>query len=325
MTYSLAFLCSPYYTAFLDLIKEKLSVYPEVEIYVFTSYEEMTSSEVWGRIDIFVPLLRSSQECDSVLQHNPIKWFHSASAGVDAYMTSVMLNSSVPLTNAKGAFDQALTEYTIATMLYFNKCIPQLNKQKDAKHYHRFFMQSIYDKTLCVLGYGSIGRSVAKACKAAFGMKVIGIRRSGVLTDEYADEMYRPHDLMSVLPSADFLVMALPAHPETNNLIGEEQISHMKSSAVIINVGRGSTLDEDALADALKEHRLLGAALDVFKTEPIPSDSKLWECPRLLISPHNADMTEDYIDAAFRVLKDNLMCFLKGEPLLTVVDKQKGY
>lgn len=325
MIYTLAFLAHSQYTNFLDLVKEKLSVYPELETYVFESFEEMTSSEVWGRIDIFVPLLRKSHESDAVLQSNPIKWVHSASAGIDAYMTSIMINSPAPLTNAKGAFNQALVEYTLASMLYFNKSIPQLHKQKETKHYHPFIMQSMHDKVLGILGYGSVGKSIAKACKAVFNMKVVGVRKAGVLTDEYADELYRPHDLMSVLPEVDFLIMTLPTHSETYNIIGEEQIARMKPNAVLINIGRGSTLDEDALIDALKEHRLLGAAIDVYKKEPIPAESKLWDCPRLLLSPHNADMTEDYIDSSFRIFKDNLMCFLKGEPLLTVIDKQKGY
>jgi phosphoglycerate dehydrogenase-like enzyme len=144
-------------------------------------------------------------------------------------------------------------------------------------------------KTLVVLGYGDIGRAVAQRA-VAFDMHIIGIkRRVEASSDEYASEIYPISELHSVLPRADYLAMALPLVADTINLIGAAELAMMPKTSFLINLGRGDSLDEDALNEALRADTIAGAALDVFKKEPLPDTSPLWTAPNCLISPHNAD------------------------------------
>jgi D-2-hydroxyacid dehydrogenase (NADP+) len=325
MKLPLAFVSHAKYTKLVEPMKEKLARFSELEVHQFNSVEEMERSGVWRRLKIFVPFFLKSQELDTVLKNNPVEWVHSASAGIDAYLTPLMKASPAVLTNSKGAYNRSLVEYVIASMLYFNKRIPQLNLQKSAKNYSPFLMPTLYNKSVGILGYGSIGRDIAKSLKCSFSPRIIGIRKSGPLSDDFADSLIRIDSLISVLPELDFVVMVLPKHPDTDNIISHTQLHAMKPSSYLINIGRGSTLDENALISALNSDRIAGAALDVFKEEPLKQDSKLWDCKNLLISPHNADMTADLGEECYRVLESNLRKYLAGEELVTIVDKVKGY
>mmetsp|Transcript_14175 Transcript_14175/g.14243 ORF Transcript_14175/g.14243 Transcript_14175/m.14243 type:complete len:190 (+) Transcript_14175:242-811(+) len=189
-------------------------------------------------------------------------------------MTEEFKASPVPLTSSRGAYNESLAEYCLAAILYFNKKILQLERQKQMKNYQAFLMPTLYQSTLVVLGYGSIGKSVAKIGKS-FGMRVIGVKRTAAELDGVADEIVDTSKLNEVLPFADFLVMATPNHPTTYNLMSAPQFSLMKRSAVLVNIGRGSSINEDDLVDALNNEVIAGAALDVFKVEPLPESSPL--------------------------------------------------
>jgi phosphoglycerate dehydrogenase-like enzyme len=191
-------------------------------------------------------------------------------------------------------------------------------------------MPVLANKTIGFVGYGDIAKQSAKAAKLGFGMEIRALRRSPFAADEVGngalvDVAYDTSQLTQLFAECDFVVSTLPGTSATRNMIGKEQIGAMKSTGVFISCGRGTVVDEDAVAVALREGRIGGAALDVFQIEPLPKESSLWGCPNLLITAHNADMTDDFFDLGWKVWRRNLNCFLAGEPLATPVDKDNGY
>jgi phosphoglycerate dehydrogenase-like enzyme len=177
-----------------------------------------------------------------------------------------------------------------------------------------------------ILGYGDIGRAVAARLRP-LGVNVLALRRRPGLSreDALASEMLPPDRLLEMMARADDVVVALPLTPETRGLVGREAIAAMKRTAVFVNVGRGPTVDEGALVQALEAGRLRGAALDVFEAEPLPAESPLWRLPNVLLSPHCADHVPGWVDEAMRVFLRQLERFRRDKPLQDVVDKARGY
>jgi len=231
--------------------------------------------------------------------------------------------ANIQLTNGKGAYDRGIAEWCITSMLYFQKNMQLLFEQQKIHSYKLFSMPTLYENTLVILGYGSIGRYVAKLAKA-FEMRIIGIKQTASEPDEYAEEIVEISKLCEFLPQADYLVMALPQHSLTENIIGAKELSLMKNNAVLINVGRGNNLDEDALIHALNARTIRGAALDVFKNEPLSADSRLWEAPNLLLSPHNCAVVNNVIELSVNVFENHLNKFFEGS-IKSTVDFSKGY
>jgi phosphoglycerate dehydrogenase-like enzyme len=299
--------------------------HPSILAFRACETDDLTLQECWGNIEILVTLGARAETVSYVLAHNPVKWIHSMFVGVDRLLSPELLESDVQLTCARGCYNVPLVEYSLASLLYFNKQFDRLNANKHTRLWDRYNFLGISGKRLGVLGYGSIGKDVAKAAKLGLGMQIVAIKRTDTGPQEYADECHLYSSLNEVLPTLDFLVMVLPSTAETADLIGEPQIRLMKPTAVLVNIGRGDSLDEVALSTALHEGRLLGAALDVFKTEPLPEDHFLWRTPRLLISPHNADLIQGQHINAYRGFEQNLVQYLAGEPLLTPVNRLAKY
>jgi phosphoglycerate dehydrogenase-like enzyme len=186
-------------------------------------------------------------------------------------------------------------------------------------------VREIAGSTLGLIGVGSIGREVAKRA-AALGMHVIAVREHPEKgTPEGLEAVFGPDQLDRLLAQADYVVLATPVTPNTTSLMNAERLRQMKPDACLINVGRGSLVDDAALADALREHRIGGAALDVFPKEPLVADSPLWDLDNLLITPHTAALTEKLWSRHYDLIRENLRRYLAGEALLAVVDKRKGY
>jgi phosphoglycerate dehydrogenase-like enzyme len=178
-----------------------------------------------------------------------------------------------------------------------------------------------------IVGYGDIGRAVATRVRA-LGMRVLGVKRHGPPArndDPLAERIYGPEGLIEMISRSDYVVVAAPLTPETMGLIGEPEIAAMKPDAVLINVGRGPVIEEAALVKALSEKRIKGAALDVFDTEPLPEGHPFYKLENVLLSPHCADHTPDWLDQAMRFFLAQFERFRKGEPLRNVVDKKLGY
>jgi phosphoglycerate dehydrogenase-like enzyme len=187
-------------------------------------------------------------------------------------------------------------------------------------------MSTLKGKVMLILGYGAIGEQVARAA-LAFGMKVTGLRRgaAGVSIDGPGVTVIPAAQLYGALGQADYVVNILPHTPDTDRLFGKKEFGALKPGAVYVNVGRGKTTCETALAEALKTGRLAAALLDVTETEPLPGDSPLWDLENVILTPHYAGFHEDYNALAMEVAVENLGHYLRGEPLRNLVDKSAGY
>jgi phosphoglycerate dehydrogenase-like enzyme len=180
-------------------------------------------------------------------------------------------------------------------------------------------------RTLGIIGVGTIGESIAARAKA-FGMHVIGVRRHPKRGRPAGfDEVLGPGDMDRLLAIVDIVVVAAPLTDETNLLLDTDAIAKMKSDAIVVNIARGQLLDEDALASALAEGRLGGAALDVFTTEPLPAHSRFWSLPNVIVTPHNSGFRAGHFDAVVDLFSENLTRFERGVELMNVVDLDAGY
>ena len=255
-----------------------------------------------------------------------LKWVHSMSAGVENSLFPELIESPVPLTNGRGVFSRSLGEFAILGALFFAKKIGDMRAQQVAHRWGDMEVEELHGKTMGIVSYGSIGQATA-ALANAFGMTVWAHRRRPELCagDPLVARAFGPDGLRDLLAGSDYVVVCSPLTPETRGFLGKAEIAAMKPSAVFINVGRGAVVDEAALAEALAEKRIRGAALDVFATEPLPAESPLWDLDNVLVSPHSADHTPGWIDAAMLKFVLNFERYAAGEPLLNLVDKRAGY
>ncbi|MBI5497961.1 MAG: D-2-hydroxyacid dehydrogenase [Deltaproteobacteria bacterium] len=254
-----------------------------------------------------------------------LRWVHSLSAGVDLVLFPELVDSAVTLTNARGVFAVALAEFAVAGMLFFAKGLRRLLRQQAERTWRRFDMVELHGQRLVIVGYGAIGRAVATRARA-LGMDVVGIRRRpGAAVDELGVAVCGTAALHGALAEAHHVVVAVPLAADTRGLIGRAELAAVRPGAVLVNIGRGPVVDQDALVEALRTGHLRGAALDVFTHEPLPPDSPLWRMDNVLISPHCADQTASWLHQSTALFLDNLRRFTAGEPLLNVVDKRLGY
>lgn len=255
-----------------------------------------------------------------------LKWIQVMSAGVDRFLDRELIQSPVMLSNVSGIHATPISEFVLTLMLMFVKQSPRCFEIKQKKQWERFTPSVLRNKTVGILGLGSIGREVARLSKA-FGMRVIATRRSArrVTRARNVDVLLPREHLHQLLADSDFVVIALPYTAETDRLIGETELRAMKPTAYIINIGRGNIIQEEVLVRALSENWIAGAGLDVFATEPLPADSRLWELPNVIYSPHIAGGMEDYNLHATEVFCENLRRYLSGKRPRTLVSKKRGY
>jgi phosphoglycerate dehydrogenase-like enzyme len=253
-------------------------------------------------------------------------WIHTRAAGLDSLLFPALVDSGVVVTNGRGVFSASLAEFVIGALLYFARDFPRLARNQKRGVWEVFEPLDLAGRTLGIVGYGDIGRAAAERAHR-LGMRVLALRRRRLLSaaDPWVDETLPPEELVPLMRRADDVVVATPLTAETRGLVGEAAIGAMKPQAVLVNVGRGPVVDEAALARALAERRIRGAALDVFEKEPLPPASPLWGLDNLLLSPHCADNTPGWLEAAMRAFLGNLDRFRRGERLLNVVDKRLGY
>jgi len=263
---------------------------------------------------------------DAVKKAPNLRWVQVMSAGVERFLDADMRDSPVVLTNVSGIHAIPISEFVVGLMLMFVKQSPVYLELKQKRKWERISPVVLANKTVGIVGLGSIGQQVARLAKA-FGMRVIATRRSSKegARARNVDIMLPPVRLVELLGQSDFVVLSVPFTSETNMLIGEAELRSMKPTARLINVARGGIVDEQALVKALEEGWIAGAGLDVFATEPLPPDSPLWTLPNVILSPHVSGTREDYVLAATRVFVDNLRRYLQGKRLVNVVDKTRGY
>jgi phosphoglycerate dehydrogenase-like enzyme len=254
------------------------------------------------------------------------KWIHSLWTGVDNVLCPEVLASPLPLTNGRGVFRRPLAEWTIGAILYFAYGMRRMVRQQQAGVWEAFTTEEIQGKTLGIVGYGGIGSTAAELARP-FGMRIVALRRRPGLfqTDAKVDESFAPAQINQLMAASDYVLLAAPLTEETRGMIGAPQIAAMKSTSVLINVGRGAVVDEPALVQALETGKIRGAALDVFAVEPLPSGHPFYRLENVLLSPHTADHVQDFIHLAVECFLENLRRFQTGQPLLNLVDKHAGY
>ena len=258
-----------------------------------------------------------------------LKWFAAPSAGVDFLLKpGIFANEDCLITNSTGAYGVTIAEHIITVSLMMMRKLDYTYSESLKHRWSGQQMQrSLKDSRILVLGTGDIGCCFAKRAKAFEPKSITGVCRSGICEDESFDCVYKIDALDELLPETDLLVMSLPDTPETRNILSRERIELLPDDAYVVNVGRGTAVDEEALADSLEEGRLAGAALDVFKTEPLPDDSRLWNTKNLVITPHVAgNLTlEHTLDVNVGLFCENLLNYGRGLPMKNLIDKNKGY
>lgn len=254
-----------------------------------------------------------------------LKWIQVMTAGVDR-LPEEILKSGIRVANASGLHGAAMGEVVLEMMLMFVKDAPACMRMKQDREWRRYRPGLLRDRTVGILGLGAVGAEIARLCKA-FGMGVIGIRRSGGAESGIpdVDRVYPREQLPELLAQSDFVVLALPLTKETAGMIGEKELRGMKPTACLINVARGAIVDEGALICALTEKWIAGAGLDVFTREPLPPESPLYAMPNVIFSPHISGDIPDYESRATEVFCENLRRYLADEPFLHEVDREKGY
>jgi phosphoglycerate dehydrogenase-like enzyme len=256
-----------------------------------------------------------------------LRWVHSLSAGLDKALFPELLQSPVPLTNGSGVFSASLGEFALAAILYFAKDFRRMIRDQQAGVWEPFDVMPVSGHTAGIIGYGDIGRAIAARVRP-LGMTVLAVKRHvspSLAADPLVEQVYGPERRFEMLSRCDYVVVAAPLTAETRGMIGEPEFAAMKSTAVVINVGRGPVIEEKALVRALSNGRIKGAALDVFDQEPLPQGHPFYQLENVLLSPHCADHTPDWLDNAMRFFVAEFERFRKGEPLLNVVDKKLGY
>lgn len=277
------------------------------------------------------------QDCDIIYgfgvnnakTNKNLKWFAAPSAGVDFLLKpGFFANENCLVTNSSGAYGVTIAEHIIAvTLMMMRKLDYSYSESLKGNWTGPRPQKSLKDCRILVLGTGDIGCCFARRAKAFEPESITGVSRSGNCSDPAFDSVKKVTELDSLLPSADLLVMSLPDTPETRDILNRDRIALLPEGAYVVNVGRGSAIDEDALCDSLNSGKLGGAALDVFKTEPLPSDSKLWNTKNLLITPHVAgNLTlEHTLSVNVDMFCKNLINYAEGQPLDNLIDKAKGY
>jgi phosphoglycerate dehydrogenase-like enzyme len=261
-----------------------------------------------------------------------LRWIQSASAGVED-MARALRGRDVVLTNAAGVAAAPIAEHALGVILMFCRNLHVAGRRQSEARWDRFGVMSgtgtpireLRGSRVLIVGLGPIGRILADDC-SGLGAIVRGVRRNP------SDSPVRPFEsvagpqaLDSLLPWADFVVLAVPDTAETHHLIGERQLALMRADAYLVNVARGSVVDEDALVAALQRGAIAGAGLDVFQEEPLPSSHPLWSLQNVILTPHVSGVTPQYFERALALFTDNLARHLEGKPLRNTVNQELGY
>jgi phosphoglycerate dehydrogenase-like enzyme len=255
-----------------------------------------------------------------------VRWVHARAAGLDSVLFPELVESRAVLTNGRGVFSAPLGEFAIGAALFFAKDFRRMVRSQEAGVWDQFDVEEIAGRTMGIVGYGDIGCAVAERARA-MGMRIVALRRNPALCegDPLVDEAFGADRLEELLAQSDYVVAAAPLTEATRGMLGEAAFAAMKPGAVLINVGRGPVVDEAALVRALAERRIRGAALDVFNTEPLPAGHPFYGLDNVLLSPHCADHTSDWLERAMAFFLENFERFREGRPLRNVVDKRRGY
>ncbi|GAB3562944.1 D-2-hydroxyacid dehydrogenase [Spelaeicoccus albus] len=253
-----------------------------------------------------------------------LKWIHVAAAGVDKLMFDELADSDVVVTNSGGIFDRPIAEFVLGSMLSFAKDMPLSFRLQSQKVWRHRETERLDDKSAVIVGTGAIGREIARLL-AAVDVSVAGAGRTARSGDEDFGEVYESARLAEYAGDFDYVIVVAPLTPATRNLVDADVLAAMKPTARLINVGRGESVDADALADALSGESIAGAALDVFSPEPLPESSPLWEMDNVLVSPHMSGDAVGWLERLSDLFAANLDRYCRDAELVNIVDKRLGF
>jgi len=260
-----------------------------------------------------------------------LQWIHSPAAGVGGMLFPAIVDSAVVMTNSRGISGITIAEHVLAVTLALFRKLPVAHRAQASREWAQDAvldpppLRMIHGSRVLIVGLGAIGMATARAFHA-LGAQVAAVRRATSQPKPgFVDAVGGPGELLQMLPSADVVVLAAPQTRETRGLIGARELDAMRQDAIVVNVSRGKLVDEPALADALANGRIGGAALDVFEHEPLPAGSPLWGMDNVVITPHVAGFRPRHWDAVVELFVENLRRFDAGRELLNIVNKKEGY
>jgi len=317
--------------------------FPNVTVEHFTDYDVATP-HFHDADAIMTWSLRPEQ----VALAKKLRWIHSPAAAVHQLMIPEIISSDIIITNSSRVHGPVVAEHAIALIMALARRIPSVVRYQQQHVWSQTQLwnerprpREIAGATLGIIGLGTIGTHAARLA-SGLGMRILATREhpekglppvlaapfgagEGANQKPSGNAVYGPDQIDLLLQQSDYVLLSAPLRSNTRALINAERLAKIKPDACIINIARGALIDTPALIDALRQHKIGGAALDVFDTEPLPSDSPLWDTPNVLIAPHYGAMTEKLWERHYANISENLRRFLAGEPLIGVVDKHQGY
>jgi D-2-hydroxyacid dehydrogenase (NADP+) len=305
-----------------ELIERIQALAPTMQI--VTSTDRATIEGLLDEIEISV----GGFPRDLLTKAKRLRWVQEWGAGVDWLLQyPEVAQLDLTITNTAGMHGIQIGEQVMAYLLAFARGLPEAYRAQAQREWRPMKHHEVFElegRTMLLIGLGAIGQRTAMLAKA-FGMQVFGMRRNPEIGLPNIDAMYKPEQLLEVLPQVDVVVLSPPLNHETQGMIGEAELRAMKPTAYLINVGRGGLVQQDVLIRALREGWIAGAGLDVFTPEPLPADSELWDLKNVIITAHYGGVTPVYNQRASEIFLDNLARYMSGQPLHHVVDKAKGY
>lgn len=288
----------------------------------YVKENDITNSEVTDDADVLVcynPFLGLD-----ISKLKKLKWIQLSSIGIDQVPRDKVKNQGITVTNNRGGYSIPMGEWIVMKTLELLKNSKEFyNKQNQRKWQIDTSILELYNKTVCFVGTGTIAAEAAKRLQG-FDANILGINTAG-RDVEYFHKCYPMSELGNVLGQSDVVVLSIPYTKETHHLINKDNISLIKKGACLINIARGSIMEEAALIEALKQGNLRGAALDVFEEEPLSPGSPLWELENVILTPHNSWISEMRNERRYKIIYENMKRYISGETLKNLVDLEKGY
>ena len=297
---------------------------PEIKekVEIFIDWDEDNFNSSMSNSDILLTWNFPTSNLKKVAPN--LKWIHCVSAGIEHLLPLDWMFEGLVLTNNSGVHSKKAGEYGLMSILMLHNHIPKIVSNQKNKKFVSLFSTPIAGKTIVVVGTGNLGSAMIRLL-APLGPKIIGVNRKGGTVDG-CSKVLTVDKIDSILPEADILYLATPETPETKNLINHKRLNLLKPSCGIVNIGRQSIMDYDALCEKLKANKIAGAILDVFALEPIEPNSKLWKVPNLIITPHvSADDGESYVKLTLDLFIKNLQLFISNKKLVNQIDKDFSY
>ena len=312
------------FTITKEHLEEALKNFPEIKekVEIFVDWDEDNFKTSMSNSDILLAWSFPTTDLKKVAPN--LKWIHVISAGVEHLHPFDWMFDGLVLTNSSGAHVKKAGEYGLMSILMLQNHMTKIITNQKNKKFVSLFSNPIAGKTIVLVGTGSLGSSMAKLV-SPLRANIIGVNRKGKSV-EGCSKVITIDKIDTVLSEADFLYLAVPETPETKNLISKERLNILKPTCGIVNIGRQSVMDYDALSEKLKKKEIAGAILDVFTLEPLEKNSKLWDVPNLVITPHvSSDDNGSYVKLTLNIFLNNLKLFIENKELNNQIDKKLGY